>query len=402
MRMGHTSKTVFAVLLIAAGLGVFVQIGKPALKAFAGAHGTTVAKRFKEVRDALSERFPGRYAFVSLNGLWRRMIGSRRCNGVIAVGPERYLVKPNRCLSGMRSKAKRMIAFSDFCKTNAIAFVYVQVPKRIDVGQAILPPGSVDCAQRNADNLMAELRKAGVETMDLRRTFAETPEQVLRNFYRTDPHWNNDAAFAAAGLFAQELVRRCGMPAKMAEMLNRSNWKRHELPLRFLGGYGRRTGPLFAGFDRIVAYVPTFETAMTLTIPSKGISCSGTFEETNMRRLGEMLTTGNPYQKDLYSMLYVGGIYPIVEHENPKAPGDIRVLIIGDSAVRPVEAFLSTVVKRLVVVDPRRCKPGFTLAECVLREKPSIVFQVMNPSSLVVDTFLDKKTGKAVMFEYGL
>lgn len=121
-----------------------------------------------------------------------------------------------------------------------------------------------------------------------------------------------------------------------------------------------------------------------------------------MRRLGEMLTTENPYQKDLYSMLYVGGIYPIVEHENPKAAADLKVLIIGDSAVRPVEAFLSTVVKRLVVVDPRRCGDGLTLAQRVLQEKPDIVFQMLNPSSLVVDTFLRKKTGKAVMFEYGL
>ena len=53
---------------------------------------------------------------------------------------------------------------------------------------------------------------------------------------------------------------------------------------------------------------------------------------------------GTEFVTDAYSALYVGGIYPQTIHENPRAPLRVRVLLIGDSFARPVEAFLSVAV----------------------------------------------------------
>ena len=121
-----------------------------------------------------------------------------------------------------------------------------------------------------------------------------------------------------------------------------------------------------------------------------------------MRRADEALSSSSSFVMDAYSALYVGGIYPQVAHENPEAPLRVRVLLIGDSFARPAEAFLSTVVRRIDAVDPRRTPAGFSLSECVRRLKPDIVVQMINPSSFVTDKMKGPKTGRAVMFEYGL
>jgi len=121
-----------------------------------------------------------------------------------------------------------------------------------------------------------------------------------------------------------------------------------------------------------------------------------------MRRANEALAGSKSFVTDAYSALYVGGIYPLVVHENRNAPLRKRVLLIGDSFARPVEAFLSVAVRRLDVVDPRRTARNFSIAEYVRQAKPDIVIQMINPSSLSVDKMQGSKTGRAAMFEYGL
>ena len=170
----------------------------------------------------------------------------------------------------------------------------------------------------------------------------------------------------------------------------------------FLGSLGRRTGPLFAGLDDLTVLRPRFATRMSIRIPSKNIDISGTFEETNMRRADEALTGSRSFLTDAYSALYVGGIYPLVIHENREAPLRKRVLLIGDSFARPVEAFLSAAVRRLDTIDPRRTAKDFSIAEYVRKTKPDIVIQMINPSSLGAGKMKGPKTGRAAMFEYGL
>ncbi|MBO7684452.1 MAG: hypothetical protein J6T51_06980, partial [Kiritimatiellae bacterium] len=179
-------------------------------------------------------------------------------------------------------------------------------------------------------------------------------------------------------------------------------WTREVRPSCFLGSLGRRTGPLFAGLDDLEVLRPRFATRMSISVPSKGVDLAGTFEETNMRRAEEAISSSGSFVTDAYSALYVGGIYPQVVHENPDAPLDVRVLLIGDSFARPVEAFLSVAVRRLDVIDPRRTRRDFRLSEYVLQVKPDVVVQMINPSSFVVDKMKGPKVGGPVMFRYGL
>lgn len=77
-------------------------------------------------------------------------------------------------------------------------------------------------------------------------------------------------------------------------------------------------------------------------------------------------------------------------------------MIIGDSFARPLEAFLSTVVSDLVVVDPRRFPKDDTVAQYVRQLHPDIVLQLTNTGGFFSDYIGRKGCGRPVMFDYGL
>ena len=380
--------------------------GRACLAAFVEEDNASAALRVAAVRNVIEDRFPCRMTFVELNGLFVRLIGQHACNGVLKTVPHGMLVNPSSSVVKVRKSARRMCRFAGFCRKRGVPFLYVQLPRKLDIGNRMLPAGVVDRSNRNADRLLKSAVEAGIKCIDLRADFAATPDDVSRNFYRTDHHWRNDAAFRAAGRLAKEIAARCGVSkvdaSRAMELLSPDAWVREVRRECFLGSLGRRTGALFAGLDDLVVLRPRFATRMAMDIPSENLSLEGTFDETNMRRAEEALSEARSYTLDAYSALYVGGIYPQVVHENPEAPLGVRVLLVGDSFARPVEAFLSVTVRRLDVVDPRWTAKGFSLAEHVRQTKPDIVIQMLNPSSFHADTMSGEKTGRSVMFDYGL
>ena len=391
-------------------LALCVSFAVPTAGTFATAFSkkgkASVQSRIASARKAIESKFPQRLSFVTLNGLFVRLAGQHSCNGVVKTKPHGILLQPNANLVRTKKAAGRMRRFSDFCKRHGAKFLYVQLPRKLDVSNRMLPAGVVERTNGNVRRMLGSIAEAKVEYVDARSEFAATPDDVARNFYRTDHHWRNDAAFRAAGRLAAEIAARCSAPEadahRAAALLLPDAWTREVHPGCFLGSLGRRTGPLFAGLDDLTVLRPRFATRMSIRIPSKGISLSGSFEDTNMRRANEALAGSKSFVTDAYSALYVGGIYPLVVHENRNAPLRKRVLLIGDSFARPVEAFLSVAVRRLDVVDPRRTARNFSIAEYVRQAKPDIVIQMINPSSLSVDKMQGSKTGRAAMFEYGL
>lgn len=365
-------------------------------RAFFPEKAMTLTKRISEVREKCAEQFPLREGFVTFNGLCVRLAGQHFCNDVVKMEPGDLLISPAPRRVKMTSSAVNAQRFSEFCKTSGATFLYVLAPKRLDLRQLLLPPGFRDEAYRNADELKALLQGKGVACADWRARFAATPDTVRTNFYRTDHHWNTDASFAAAGLLIDEIASRLSVPEEDAirarKLLDPKSWKRKVMRQCFLGSLGKRTGPGFSGYDDVVVLRPGFKTKMSMEVPSRKISVKGSFEKTVMRRWKELLSIEDGFVSDAYSMIYIGGLYPLVRHHNPLAPLKVKVLLIGDSFARPVEAFLSTAVQDLIAIDPRRRNPKHKgVADIVRQERPDIVIQLQTPNTFSV-----------VMFEYGL
>ena len=330
--------------------------------------------------------FPAKKGFVELNGAFCRTVGRRLCNGVAKTDGGLLVKKSAPRLLGQDASVVR---FANWLRAKGIEYAYVQLPAKMDLGTEMCPPCMVHSAYRTIDALLREMAQGGVETMDLRPDLAANPDLVRRFFYRTDHHWNNDAVF-------HSFVR---IAARLGHSVKEDDWTRTVVPRCFLGSEGRRTGRLFSGLDDMILYCPKFKTQMSLDIPSAHVHVAGNFLRTNMRNASR-IRPGEVNER-AYSQAYVGEVAPIARHRNPRAPVRRKVLVIGDSFVRPLEAFLSTVVTDLCVVDPRRYRKG-TIADCVRSFKPDIVLQMQNPSALTSDYMVGKPSGRPVFFTYGI
>ena len=375
------------------------------VRAMRGERGISVRKRIDVIRETCLRKIPRRMELIGLNGWVVRMIGQHFCNDVVRMEGD-FLAQPDVKRVSMGDAACNMRRFADFCASNGVMFAYVQLPKKLDAGQSMLPPGYVDAAYANVDDLLADLKKLEVPFADWRQGFSATPADVWKNFYRTDHHWNTDAAFRATGLLAAEICTRCRieplMAADVRRVLSSERWERTIMPQIFMGSLARRTGLGFAGCDDVVMMTPKFETELMFEVPDRHVKVTGSFRQTLMRRIDELEKVDDPFDFDIYSLLYVGGIYPCSRSVNARALLDLKILLIGDSYARPVSAFAATVVRELILIDPRRRNPEDpSLVELIRREKPDVVIQMQSPSSLSSDRMTGRKTGRKIMFEYG-
>ena len=357
---------------------------------FVAGFGTLAARKCLRIPVAkLAARFPAKQKFVEVNGLATRLAGRRMCHGVVAMDG-RMLVSG----SSARPVSRQLAAVTQFdrwLKGRGIRYVYCQLPFKMDMGGELCPPIFSHTVYASVDEFLCGLASAGVETLDLRAEFAATSAAVMRNFYRTDHHWNNDAVFSAFKILSAHLGAR----------VDESHWRRKVVPHALFGSLGRRTGRKFAGqLDDVALYCPDFETKMTLEIPERNLKVSGTFEQTIMRNASKIKTNGKSCAR-AYSYAYVGEIAGLTLHRNPSAPIKKKILIVGDSFVRPLEGLLSTQVSQIDVLDPRRYRGHGTVAEYVTHTSPDEVYQIMNPRALYSDYLVGDKSGSYAFFEYG-
>ena len=352
--------------------------------------------------DKLAEQFPMKRIFIELNGGAHRLVGRRWCNSVYR-SPEGSLLSELKGRGGTSVIEGRAVEFKRWLEARGVKYVYVQTPAKIDMAGSMLPAGFVHRGNGRADALLAGLAGSGVQVIDLRAELTATPQDVVGNFYAGDHHWNNDAVFRVFRSLAAEIARTCGDgPGSVEPVVSEKAWKREVWPQCFMGTKTRRTGRIFGGLDDLAVYTPRFVTDMSIEIPGKGVRLSGDFRKTVMRHAGKIHEGGTDgFGRDAYSLLYIGGTYGVVRHENPGAPLKRRVMIVGDSFARPLEAFLSTAVTDLMVLDQRRFAPGETVAGFVESFKPDLVLQLCNPSAFGADALLGTKKHRAVLFEYG-
>ena len=337
-----------------------------------------VQKAHRAPDKKLSENFPLKEFFVELNGGISRLAGRRFVNTVYRTPRGMLLSELGGANNSLRQCAEWTVELADFLADRKIAFLYLQAPPKIDLKGTMLPSPLVNKGNENADAFLAMLGSRGIRTIDLRAMLSATEEDMMRHFYLTDHHWNNDAVFKAFGAVVPEIARAAGRdPAPAMPYLSRKSWKRKIWPKCFMGTKSRRTGRLFGGLDDMIVYTPRFKTDMAIEIPSRNIRRRGSFRKTAMWRsgvIGEM--KGDEFRADAYSLLYTGGIYGVVRHSNRKAPLKLRLLVVGDSYERPLEAFLSTTFSDVLVLDQRRFASGETVLGFVGEFKPDVVMQL--------------------------
>ncbi len=260
-----------------------------------------------------------------------------------------------------------------------IPLLYIQAPSKLEPGKDALPYGVTDTGNACADRLLAALDEVGVDHIDLRETFAAQGREWEDWFYRTDHHWNQDAAFLAFRTIGEKLtdytaktpsgkgVRRAALQWD-DKYLDRENYSRRTLPQWFLGSQGKRVGSFYGGADDFDLWTPDFPTLLHYEAPMNHVDRYGDATETVLfpERVEERdWFAENPY------VYYSGGDYGYAHIQNYYNPDGPKVLLIRESFSCALTPYLAYACSEVTTIDPRYFTG--TLLSYVAANQPDVV-----------------------------
>lgn len=334
---------------------------------------------FNEMKRDIQEAYTGdrlrwQDQFITLNGGYGRLCGRNQYNQVLRMR-NGMLKSTGYGPADMQPLSEAVSSLYRFLSREGISFLYVMAPYKDPIANDALLYGADREADRSnaiADDLLARLQEAGVPCLDLRETLSGTLQDVDQYFYRTDHHWNVDGSFSGYQQIMKKLTEL--YPSVTARYTDASLWEKHVIPEWWLGSYGLRVGHLFAGWDDLTYMLPRFETDMAWISPIFGFR-RGSFEEANISQYDLEFRNVSNYG------VYIGSDYPLNYHRNLNAPNPIRVLVLKDSFMLPVQAFLSTEFRELDVIDPRYYHDVSVMEYIALNPPDLVIFETSAMSS---------------------
>ena len=351
---------------------------------------------FEEAKDAITttyvENLKQKYWFINLNGLFVRLTGGRVCNDIVLLN-NGMLTDANVASYDTTNNALMVEELSEQLKNKGIDLLYVQSPSKMDLNNDLLPLGLVNEGNNNANQLIEHLENNNVNVLDLRTDMADTPEHIKEYFYDTDHHWNPIGAFHAFQEISKYLQGMYPDEEINGYYQDIENWDIHRKEDWFLGSRGKRTGTYFAGVDDLIWLTPKFDTEMSFANIYRGDFYYGDYETANIRE--EYINEKDYFNRNAYCV-YIGGDFPLTKHRNSYAPVDMKILIVKDSFVLPLESYFSTVFKEVDVIDLRHYTAG-TLDEYILESNPDLV--IMNFNTYGVSSEVLYGTGADVSLE---
>lgn len=307
----------------------------------------------EEALDSLETTYQestyGKNELVNLDGALYNLAGRTQMNEVVKLNNGHLTTVRESSLAAPQN-ADTLVYTHQWLGIRDIPFLFVMAPYNICAQDKQLPINVEDYTNEDADVFLDVLYANDVPVMDLRKTLHEEGFDHYDMFFSTDHHWTIESAFWAFQKLTDYMGENWGFEIDPT-CTNLDNYQIDVYEDWFLGSKGKRTGIYFAGVDDFSLIYPAFETHMTLSIPSEGITRSGSFYDANfaMDRIEYF---------DYFTMIpydaYIGGVYPLVIHENPEAKTEKKLLMIKDSFASPVEAFLSTCFTEVHCIDMRQ------------------------------------------------
>ncbi len=331
----------------------------PSLPSYAAA--VDAFSRYAQGSDpAINALLDRDHLFIELYGGAQRLMGRRM---VEDTDPQYTIVRlDNELLTfsdpdgepmDMTLRAQEMIDFvRRVRKEYRTPVLYVQAPSKLNVSD--LPDGLADCSEAEADQFLALLEQARVDTLDLRPAFREAaqndPEAGAELFFLTDHHWTPAGAFLGYQVLCEKLEEDYRFRIE-EELTDPNTFNKYSFGEVFLGSQGRRVGSAYAGLDDLEIWSPKHTTHFIYTVPVIGIKREGPFVTSLLfpERLADIdLYNDNPYA------IYAGGDYLLSRAWNQDLPDGKRILILRDSFGCGLTPFLSMACGEVMAMDPRQ------------------------------------------------
>ena len=244
--------------------------------------------------------------------------------------------------------ASQIAEFSTFCKENGIHCLFVLAPNKIAHGDPY--DGTLDFSNENADMLLSQLKKNGIDCFDLRPVLDAQVEKRSDLFFQTDHHWKPQTARSAAQAIAHELNIRYGYTANLS-LLEPSQYTEKIYPSHHLGSYGQRLTLAIAQPDDFTLYYPDFPTSFRLQIPSMAIDHTGDFSI--FYYMKELDLPYGFYGAHAYGA-YAYGERALLSIQNERSSDSRKLLLVRDSFSDAMIPFLALGMEHLDAIDVRR------------------------------------------------
>lgn len=242
-------------------------------------------------------------------------------------------------------------------------------------------------SNETADNFLLKLEESGISTFDFRDKINSSQLDKSKLFFNTDHHWTVESGFWAFTELVNYLEARGYQLDPDKFYTDSNNYNFITYPESYIGSMGRKTGVLYGGVDDFTLIYPKFKTNYNYTAISPGVNIetSGRFEDALLNGYAFNLKDYDSIMNADKYFSYLYGNQAFVSIVNHDKPDGIRVLMIKDSMSVPMASFLSTVVKEIVLIDPRYYKED--IAQYAHEEKFDLVLVSIYPPNLTEEFF---------------
>lgn len=190
-------------------------------------------------------------------------------------------------------------------------------------------------------------------------------------FYKTDHHWSIDYSFTAVSVILKELNELYKIDTKNFNILaNIDNYDTIIFEDSFLGSFGIKIGPNYAGKDDFKILLPKYDTDFSFYKYTNG--------ELDFEKNGDFLSSlidynkvNSEYVNKYNTFLYGGYDENIIINNVP--PNNLKVLLVSTSYGRIIAPYLSLAFKELYYIDPQEGRFNRNVLDYIDKIKPDIV-----------------------------
>lgn len=353
-----------------------------------------VHARIQSLQGQLGETIPLKDELGYLNAGAQYAIGKR----MVVQGSEQLLSLPDGQIYNittretLEAETREIVALYEQLD-GRVPFLFAYVSPQFYEGSMDMPAGYdvIDRGEELADEVLSIVREAGIDALDSRDFFENTPYTDNDLVLKTDMHWTTLAALTAAPIYADEINRLTGSNLD-ASRIALDQFETETYPDLFLGEYAQQVGAVNAGFDDITFYLPKYETSFTRHSVNRDGSTedeSGDFSEAIVKWDALQM---EPDGTNIYGYVAYGLVERVEEITNHGECEDMTILIFRDSYTAPVGSFLSLLAKNVVMIDMRTVSE--TAMEVIDHYDPDIVIVSLS-RPMLEDHQYDMGTGYA-------
>lgn len=321
--------------------------------------------------QALPEWMPQHDRLVSAAGFFARLAGWRLFNGVVKL-ENGMLGRETRRFTDTR---RLVDAVEREVSMRETPYLFALAPCKMDRGKSLMPAGLCCSANEVGGCFLEGLAAKGIETLDLRSEFAETPADVERSFFRADTHWNLLAAWQAAARVSVRIAALTGNPSDDVQRAFAAEaWRTCRADRPWSGYMAKRAGPHFGGKDAVAWRTPRRAMYLRRT-EADGRKAKGDFPDVVVERDAKHVHS--------WGGVVGGRSRSLVVYENESAPSDHTVLVLKDSFGRSVAAYMSVAFRRVIAVDPRLLPSNDSAADLIRRMRPDVILELVTSETIL-------------------